>query len=108
MSELELTPELRQRCRHIDTLLLDVDGVLTGGEIVYGDSGLELNACHVRDGAGLRLWTKLGRRAGIITGRTSPVVQVRAAELGLDPVVQGADDKLAAFKRLITEDRSLT
>jgi 3-deoxy-D-manno-octulosonate 8-phosphate phosphatase (KDO 8-P phosphatase) len=108
MSELTPTPELRQMCHRIDTLLLDVDGVLTGGEIVYGDSGLELKAFHVRDGAALKLWTTLGRRAGVITGRTSPVVRVRAAELGLDPVVQGADDKFAVFRRLLAEDPSLT
>jgi 3-deoxy-D-manno-octulosonate 8-phosphate phosphatase (KDO 8-P phosphatase) len=99
----ELTAEVRRRCLAIDTLLLDVDGVLTSGEIVYGDSGLELKAFHARDGAGLKLWTRLGRRAGVITGRTSPAVTMRAAELGLDPVIQGADDKLAAYRRLLAE-----
>ena len=70
--------ELAQRCRRIDWLLVDVDGVLTDGSIVYGDSGVELKAFHVRDGSGLKIWQREGKRAGIITGRSSPVVNVRA------------------------------
>src|SRR6516225_7924810 len=71
-----------QRCRQIELLLLDVDGVLTDGRIVYTDNGVEIKAFHVRDGSGLKMWQGEGKRAGIITGRRSDVVEVRAAELG--------------------------
>src|SRR5437879_2746756 len=77
----------------IEMLLSDVDGVLTDGRIVYTDEGVELKAFHARDGAGLKLWRRLGKRAGILTGRKSRVVELRSAELGLDVVVQGAEAK---------------
>lgn len=95
--------DLQARCRGIDLLLLDVDGVLTDGSIIYGDRGEEVKAFHVRDGSGLKLWTKLGKRAGIITGRKSAIVERRAAELGLAPVVQEADDKLVAFEQVLRD-----
>jgi 3-deoxy-D-manno-octulosonate 8-phosphate phosphatase (KDO 8-P phosphatase) len=94
---------LAQRCARIELLILDVDGVLTDGRIIYADNGVELKEFHVRDGSGLALWRRAGRRAAIITGRTSPVVVQRAAELGLAPVVQGAADKLTAFRAVLAD-----
>src|SRR3954451_21249652 len=94
-------PTLQARCAAVEFLLLDVDGVLTDGGIVYADDGVEIKTFHVRDGSGLALWRKAGKRAGIITGRRSRIVEVRAAELGIDPVVQGAADKMAAFRQVL-------
>lgn len=94
---------LPERCARITMLVLDVDGVLTDGRIAYTDQGAEFKAFHVRDGAGLRWWTQLGRRTGIITGRRSLIVERRAQELGIDAVVQGADDKKAALLQMIGE-----
>jgi 3-deoxy-D-manno-octulosonate 8-phosphate phosphatase (KDO 8-P phosphatase) len=96
-------PSLQARCERIEFLLLDVDGVLTDGGIIYADDGTEVKTFHVRDGSGLALWRKAGKRAGIITGRRSRIVEVRAAELGIDPVVQGAADKLAAFRQVLAQ-----
>jgi 3-deoxy-D-manno-octulosonate 8-phosphate phosphatase (KDO 8-P phosphatase) len=93
---------LRERCAAIEWLVLDVDGVLTDGGIVYADDRAELKKFHVRDGSGLKVWQLAGKRAAIITGRTSPVVTVRAAELGIDPVIQGAAEKLAAYRQVLT------
>jgi 3-deoxy-D-manno-octulosonate 8-phosphate phosphatase (KDO 8-P phosphatase) len=84
-------------------LVLDVDGVLTDGRIVYSDRGEEIKAFHVRDGSGLKVWLQLGKRAGIITGRNSPIVARRAQELGLSAVVQGVDDKRAAYDRMLAD-----
>jgi 3-deoxy-D-manno-octulosonate 8-phosphate phosphatase (KDO 8-P phosphatase) len=89
------------RCQAIDALVLDVDGVLTDGRIVYADDGREIKSFHVRDGAGLKLWRQAGKSAAILTGRSSRAVEIRARELGIEPVVQGAADKLAAFDRLL-------
>jgi 3-deoxy-D-manno-octulosonate 8-phosphate phosphatase (KDO 8-P phosphatase) len=100
-----VTESLHRRCRPIELLLLDVDGVLTDGRIVYSDAGAELKAFHVRDGSGLKLWLRDGKRAGILTGRTSPVVVRRATELGLTAVVQGAEDKRSAYAALLAEQR---
>jgi 3-deoxy-D-manno-octulosonate 8-phosphate phosphatase (KDO 8-P phosphatase) len=100
-----LTTALQARCAPIETLVLDVDGVLTGGGIIYGDSGVELKAFHVRDGSGIKLWRRLGKRAAIITGRSSRVVDIRAAELGVEPVVQAAEDKFAGYRQLLAQVR---
>jgi 3-deoxy-D-manno-octulosonate 8-phosphate phosphatase (KDO 8-P phosphatase) len=92
---------LSERCAAVELLLLDVDGVLTDGSIVYADDGVEIKAFHVRDGSGLKLWQREGKRAAVISGRRSRAVEVRAAELGIDPVIQGAADKLAAYRQLL-------
>src|SRR5438552_11603149 len=102
MSELT-ADELISRAARIRLLLLDVDGVLTDGAIVYADDGTELKRFHVRDGSGLKLWQLAGRRAAIVSGRNSPAVARRAAELGVAPVLQGRADKLAAFEALLAE-----
>jgi YrbI family 3-deoxy-D-manno-octulosonate 8-phosphate phosphatase len=94
---------LADRCARIEFLLLDVDGVLTAGGIIYDDNGRELKQFHVRDGSGLKFWQLAGKRAGILTGRSSPVVEVRAKEIGIEPVIQGATDKLAAYRNLLAQ-----
>src|SRR6266536_5013344 len=94
---------LEQRCRRIEMLVLDVDGVLTDGRIVYADDGVEIKVFHVRDGSALKLWQLEGKRAAVISGRQSRAVEVRAAELGIAPVVQGAVDKLSAYRAILAE-----
>jgi 3-deoxy-D-manno-octulosonate 8-phosphate phosphatase (KDO 8-P phosphatase) len=94
---------LADRAARIRLLLLDVDGVLTDGSINYTDDGVELKRFHVRDGSGLKLWQLAGKRAAIISGRTSRAVEVRAMELGVSPVIQGQSDKVAAFARVLAE-----
>jgi 3-deoxy-D-manno-octulosonate 8-phosphate phosphatase (KDO 8-P phosphatase) len=94
---------LRQRCAAIDLLIVDVDGVLTPGGIIYGSPESEIKEFHVRDGSGLHLWHRAGKRTGLITGRTAPLVERRAAELGIAFVIQGAQPKLPAYRRLLAE-----
>ena len=84
-------------------LVMDVDGVLTDGSIAYTDRGEEIKVFHVRDGSGLKMWMALGKKAGVLTGRKSAVIDRRAAELGLTAVLQGADDKLTGFRKLLGE-----
>lgn len=95
--------KLPARAQKIELLLLDVDGVLTDGSILYTAEGVEIKQFHVRDGSGLKFWHNLGKRSAILSGRTSPAVEIRAAELGIAPVFQGQSDKLAAFDRLLVE-----
>jgi 3-deoxy-D-manno-octulosonate 8-phosphate phosphatase (KDO 8-P phosphatase) len=98
---------LADRCRLVELLVLDVDGVLTDGGIVYGAAvtgtaeAVEWKQFHVRDGSGLKAWRQAGKRSAILSGRAARVVEVRAAELGIDAVVQGAADKAAAFAALL-------
>ena len=98
-----MSDKLAARAAKIELLVLDVDGVLTDGSIVYTADGVEIKRFHVRDGSGLKFWHNLGKRSAIISGRTSPAVELRAAELGIAPVFQGQSDKLAAFGRLLAE-----
>ena len=94
---------LAERAAKIELLLLDVDGVLTDGGIIYSDDGRELKRFHVRDGSGLKFWQSAGKRAAIVSGRNTPAVDRRAAELGIAPVMQGRTDKLPAFEALLVE-----
>lgn len=89
--------EIAARAAAVKLLLLDVDGVLTDGGIVYADDGSETKRFHVRDGSGLKLWQAVGNRAAVLSGRSSAAVTRRAAELGIAPVVQGRADKRAAL-----------
>jgi 3-deoxy-D-manno-octulosonate 8-phosphate phosphatase (KDO 8-P phosphatase) len=98
---------LPERCARIEMLVLDVDGVLTDGCIRYTDQGAEIKAFHVRDGSGLKLWTSLGKKAGIITGRRSSIVERRASELGITAVIQGADNKRKALLQML-QSQNLT
>src|SRR3954470_3813315 len=95
--------ELAARCGPIELLLVDVDGVLTDGVIAIDDHGVETKHFHVRDGSALNLWRRSGKRAAILSGRTAPAVDRRAAELGIAPVIQGAAEKGEPFRALIAE-----
>ena len=86
----------------IRLLCLDVDGVMTDGSINIDDHGVETKRFHVRDGTGLRIWQRLGYEVAIITGRRGMVLRHRVNELGIRHVIQGSDDKLADFGRLLT------
>jgi 3-deoxy-D-manno-octulosonate 8-phosphate phosphatase (KDO 8-P phosphatase) len=81
-------------------LILDVDGVLTDGRIIYDNLGNELKAFNVKDGLGLVLLKKLGFKIAIITGRKSEIVEKRSRELKIDFVYQSVRDKLEAFNDL--------
>jgi 3-deoxy-D-manno-octulosonate 8-phosphate phosphatase (KDO 8-P phosphatase) len=94
---------LHERCAAIAMLIVDVDGVLTDGGIVYGSADLEHKRFHVRDGSGLKMWHQCGKLSGLLTGRRSQVVDRRAAELGIGLVRQGAAEKLPAYRSLLAE-----
>ncbi|MDD4270772.1 MAG: HAD hydrolase family protein [Pirellulales bacterium] len=94
---------LQSKCQVIELLLADVDGVLTDGSIIYNNQGIETKRFHVRDGVGIKLWQKSGNRFGIVTQRSSHAVRVRAGELGVDLVRQGAAEKTAAVSAIVEE-----
>jgi len=92
---------LESRCQPIELLLSDVDGVLTDGCVVFDNQGLETKVFNIRDGLGIRLWQRAGHRFGLVTGRSSRIVQHRARELDIDLLRQGAKDKLPVVRELI-------
>ncbi|HUW98514.1 MAG TPA: 3-deoxy-manno-octulosonate-8-phosphatase KdsC [Acidiferrobacter sp.] len=98
---LEGAPQ--EAAKAIRLLVLDVDGVLTDGRLFLGDSGEEYKAFHSRDGHGIKMLIASGVQVGIITGRSSRVVQRRAEDLGISLLIQGCHDKRAAVLSLLVD-----
>jgi 3-deoxy-D-manno-octulosonate 8-phosphate phosphatase (KDO 8-P phosphatase) len=94
--------ELLERASAIKLAIFDVDGVLTDGQLYYSETGFETKAFCVQDGLGLKYIMRAGITVAIITGRDSPVVAQRMAELGIDHVYQGRSDKRETFDGLVS------
>ena len=84
----------------IKLILSDVDGVLTDGGIYFDNNGIESKKFHIKDGLGIKMWQRAGFRFGVLTARTSHIVKVRSAELGIDIVRQGFESKLPTAETL--------
>jgi 3-deoxy-D-manno-octulosonate 8-phosphate phosphatase (KDO 8-P phosphatase) len=93
--------EILKKASIIKAIFFDVDGVLTDGKIIYDEVGKEIKAFHVRDGLIISYLKKAGIITGGITGRESPIVSGRFAELRIDFCHQGIVDKALAFDKLI-------
>jgi 3-deoxy-D-manno-octulosonate 8-phosphate phosphatase (KDO 8-P phosphatase) len=91
---------IAKKVKRIKMLLLDVDGVLTDGGIFYSATGAEMKRFHAHDGYGVVRAREHGLKLGIISGRQTPIVVVRARELQIEDVVQNASDKVAAMEEL--------
>ena len=94
---------LANYCEPIELILSDVDGVLTDGSMVFNNEGIESKRFFIRDGLAIKLWRRAGGKFGLITGRSSHIVNVRAAELGIEIVRQGTEQKLSAVKEILSE-----
>lgn len=92
---------LLARAEPIRLLLLDVDGVLTDGTLLYGEQNAESKAFHTQDGFGLRLLREAGIDVGIITARNSTAVARRAEELKIPHLYQGVAGKREAFREIL-------
>lgn len=88
---------IEDRAKNIKLLIMDVDGVLTDGRIVYDEWGDELKFFDVQDGAGLWLWASIGLKSAIITARKTKLVRRRAKEMRVTEVYQNAFDKRAVY-----------
>ena len=97
------TESLHDRLRRIRLVVLDVDGVLTDGQLTFDSNGTEYKSFNVHDGYGLRKLQKANVAIGIITGRESPIVATRARELDITHVLQGATDKGETLSNLLNE-----
>jgi 3-deoxy-D-manno-octulosonate 8-phosphate phosphatase (KDO 8-P phosphatase) len=92
--------ELERRARGLEWLVLDVDGVLTSGQIAYLSQGGEMLAFDVQDGHGIKLAQRAGLKVAVISGRGSGALRTRAEDLDLDALVIGRSDKGPAFAEL--------
>ena len=89
----------------IELIVLDVDGTLTDGKIIYTSSGDELKEFDVKDGLAIASWTKkLNKKVAIITGRKSKLVEKRAKELGITHIYQGFDNKDEILQNILKEE----
>ncbi|HSW46447.1 MAG TPA: HAD hydrolase family protein, partial [Phycisphaerae bacterium] len=88
--------------RDIRLLVLDVDGVLTDGTLLFDEEGCCYRRYHIRDGLAIRMWREVGRKVAILTSKTGGAIQARATMMGIDLIEQGADDKLPGFERILS------
>lgn len=84
-------------------LLFDVDGVLTDGSIIVHGDGSESKQFNIRDGAGLVWAQRAGLTVGLLSARLADATSVRASQLGITIVVQGAANKLTGYEQILAE-----
>lgn len=96
-----MTDTAAQRATRISVLIMDVDGVLTDGTVLYAGSDVEGVFFNVHDGTGIKYLHRSGIRTAIISGRDVEAVSVRARSLGIEHVVLGAKVKLEAYEGLL-------
>lgn len=92
---------MKKRLKKIKLLIMDCDGVMTDGRMYFGPEGEALKVFHVRDGQGLVMFHKAGFKSGIISGRKSPIVELRAKQLGVEFIWQGRKEKVSAFNEIV-------
>ena len=92
--------DIHSKAAAIRLIIFDVDGVLTDGSLFIGDDGQEYKAFHSKDGHGMVMLQQSGVEIAIITGRTSEVVRIRMASLGIERVYQGKREKLPAYEEI--------
>lgn len=98
-----MASKLADLCAPIELLLTDVDGVMTDGGVIIDNQGVESKRFSIRDGQAIRFWQQAGGQAGIVTGRSSQIVKLRAAELDIDLLRQGVKDKLPIVESICAE-----
>ena len=103
---MENKPE--NKLKDLKLLLLDVDGVLTSGDIIYDDSGRETKCFNAKDGLGLRLLMEAGLNVAIVTGRRSEALTHRCRNLGIDQIFDGIRDKSTILKRILSQTNVTT
>ena len=94
---------LMTKASQIKLLVMDVDGVLSNGQIIYDQNGHETKCFDVQDGFGIECLQKAGFKTAIITGRKSAMVDKRAKELNIDYYLQGRSDKLTALQEILAD-----
>ncbi len=99
----KISVQLKNRIKKIKALVMDVDGILTNGQIVIDHQGNETKYFDVQDGLGIVLMKKAGYTTAIISARTSLAVTARANDLKIDKVFQDAQPKTNALQTLLKE-----
>jgi 3-deoxy-D-manno-octulosonate 8-phosphate phosphatase (KDO 8-P phosphatase) len=98
-----LNAEVLARVERVKLVALDVDGVMTDGRLFYHDDGTESKAFDVRDGHGTKMLKQAGIETVLISGRSCPLVDKRAADLGINEVIQGVRDKVPILEGILSQ-----
>jgi len=93
--------EILSRAKRIRLVLMDVDGVLTNGSIIYYEKNKDVKAFNAKDGLGIEMLHLIGIKTGIISGRLSPIVEYRAKELRINEISQGVMEKSSNFANIL-------
>ncbi len=92
-----------RKAAQVRIMIFDVDGVLTDGRMQFSAEGEAMKSFFVHDGLGIQLLQKMGIATAIISARTTPIVNKRAADLGITYVYQGNHDKRITFAQLLAD-----
>lgn len=87
--------------RNLKLIAIDVDGVLTQGEVTYTSSGDEVKSFNIKDGVALRAAQHVGMHVAVISGRRSAALERRVKELGIETVIAACRDKSLAIRELL-------
>ena len=98
-----LNAEVRARVKQVKILVLDVDGVMTDGRLFYHDDGTESKAFDVRDGHGIKMLKQAGIETVLVSGRSCALVDKRAADLGINEVIQGVRNKVPILEKILSQ-----
>jgi 3-deoxy-D-manno-octulosonate 8-phosphate phosphatase (KDO 8-P phosphatase) len=98
-----MTTSANDAARQVRLLIVDIDGVLTDGGLIFDNRGEEYKIFNSLDGHGIRMLLDCGIEVAVITGRKSGIVDHRMGELGVKHIYQGYRDKLAAFEKLLRQ-----
>ena len=96
-----ITQDILNRARLVKLLILDIDGVMTDGRIIYSIYGDELKFFDVQDGFGITLLNRAGIKSAIITAKKSRIVKLRARDMKVARAYQGFIDKLIPYNKIL-------
>ncbi|MBN1869440.1 MAG: HAD-IIIA family hydrolase [Candidatus Omnitrophica bacterium] len=98
-----MNARIREKIKNIKLLIMDVDGVLTNGDIVLDENGKETKVFNVQDGFGIVLLQRAGLKTAILSARSAGAVTARAKDLKIDVIYQDAYPKSAAYQSLLSD-----
>jgi len=88
----------------IKVLFTDVDGTLTDGRLYYTEAGETMKVFHVKDGQGINLWKKAGKKIVVISGRSSNIINTRMQESSVEDIILNCNDKVKTIEQWLSKN----
>jgi len=102
---MDIREDLREKAKKIKLLMLDVDGVLTDGRIIYDSAGRDMKFFDVHDGLGVYLLKKAGIPTILVTAKGSRTIRPRARDMRVAEVFQDVSPKTAILNRVFKKHK---